>query len=219
MIYKQPPSWLAHHGVQGQKWGIKHGPPYPLDSGPSNSKSSNKSNPKIKSKDVAFNPNEIRDNDRLKKMALTGLMAMNNSKNYIDTFDPTDNDSWEAFKTDAFWFLYEDQTDLMPAIADLANKGYTAKQIRSYFDNAQKKANAKEKTITDPEKWAEWYYNDNEAFYTSEFWDGIKGSDYVEKCVDFVKNKTVTTADGEYPQWYNTIVGEAPKVSKKEDTK
>ena len=22
--------WLAHHGVQGQKWHVKHGPPYPL---------------------------------------------------------------------------------------------------------------------------------------------------------------------------------------------
>lgn len=23
--------WLAHHGVQGQKWGVRNGPPYPLD--------------------------------------------------------------------------------------------------------------------------------------------------------------------------------------------
>ena len=25
--------WLAHYGIQGQKWGVKHGPPYPLDRG------------------------------------------------------------------------------------------------------------------------------------------------------------------------------------------
>ena len=25
-------NYLAHHGIQGQKWGIKNGPPYPLDS-------------------------------------------------------------------------------------------------------------------------------------------------------------------------------------------
>lgn len=24
--------WLAHHGVKGQKWGERNGPPYPLDS-------------------------------------------------------------------------------------------------------------------------------------------------------------------------------------------
>lgn len=23
--------WLAHHGVKDQKWGVKNGPPYPLD--------------------------------------------------------------------------------------------------------------------------------------------------------------------------------------------
>jgi len=28
--------WLAHHGVKGQKWGEKNGPPYPLDSSKSN---------------------------------------------------------------------------------------------------------------------------------------------------------------------------------------
>lgn len=25
-------NYLSHHGVQGQKWGIKNGPPYPLNS-------------------------------------------------------------------------------------------------------------------------------------------------------------------------------------------
>ena len=24
--------WIAHHGIRGQQWGIKNGPPYPLDS-------------------------------------------------------------------------------------------------------------------------------------------------------------------------------------------
>ena len=24
--------WLCHHGIEGQKWGIKNGPPYPLNS-------------------------------------------------------------------------------------------------------------------------------------------------------------------------------------------
>lgn len=24
---------LAHHGIDGQKWGVRNGPPYPLDSG------------------------------------------------------------------------------------------------------------------------------------------------------------------------------------------
>ena len=37
MKYYQYEIWdkkttLAHHGVEGQKWGKRHGPPYPLDS-------------------------------------------------------------------------------------------------------------------------------------------------------------------------------------------
>lgn len=24
---------LYHHGIQGQKWGVRNGPPYPLDKG------------------------------------------------------------------------------------------------------------------------------------------------------------------------------------------
>ena len=24
--------YLAHHGIKGQKWGVKNGPPYPLHS-------------------------------------------------------------------------------------------------------------------------------------------------------------------------------------------
>ncbi len=24
-------SWLAHHGIKNQQWGVRHGPPYPLD--------------------------------------------------------------------------------------------------------------------------------------------------------------------------------------------
>ncbi len=29
----EDPSELAHHGIKGQKWGVKNGPPYPLETG------------------------------------------------------------------------------------------------------------------------------------------------------------------------------------------
>ena len=32
------PNYLMHHGVDGQKWGVKHGPPYPLDDSTSTGK-------------------------------------------------------------------------------------------------------------------------------------------------------------------------------------
>lgn len=32
-IYMSPASELYHHGIRGQKWGVRHGPPYPLEGG------------------------------------------------------------------------------------------------------------------------------------------------------------------------------------------
>lgn len=33
---------LYHHGIKGQKWGVKNGPPYPLNSSKTNNRSSSK---------------------------------------------------------------------------------------------------------------------------------------------------------------------------------
>ena len=51
--------FLEHHGIKGQKWGVKNGPPYPLDSSKSTGsklkKSSGKKSPsKTKSKDGKY---------------------------------------------------------------------------------------------------------------------------------------------------------------------
>ena len=32
-IYKSESAYLMHHGIKGQKWGQKNGPPYPIGSG------------------------------------------------------------------------------------------------------------------------------------------------------------------------------------------
>ena len=40
------PNYLMHHGVSGQRWGVKHGPPYPLDSNISTGK-------KLRTKDMS----------------------------------------------------------------------------------------------------------------------------------------------------------------------
>lgn len=36
---KQAPNWMAHHGIEGQRWGVRHGPPYPLEATISTGKS------------------------------------------------------------------------------------------------------------------------------------------------------------------------------------
>ena len=58
--------------------------------------------------------------------AILGLKAINKS-GIRDKADPSN-------KWDKEWFLYEDQTQLLPEIADLINHGRTAKQIISSLD-------------------------------------------------------------------------------------
>ena len=202
--------WLAHHGIDGQKWGVKHGPPYPLDSSVSTGSKLKGSGKKITSKNVMYDPNQITDKERLKKATITGMMAMNNSSDYIDTYDP---ESSKNFNNDAIWFLYEDQTMLMPAIADLANQGFSDKEIRDFFDRKKVSISKKEKTFANDEDWANWYYTP-EVLSVSEFWtDKLKNGDYIDKCVDWVKNKTVTTGDGDYPYWYEKVTNEHPNIT------
>lgn len=39
--------YISHHGIDGQKWGVRNGPPYPLDKNQkNNTKSSSNSNTK-----------------------------------------------------------------------------------------------------------------------------------------------------------------------------
>ncbi len=37
--------YLSHHGIKGQKWGVRNGPPYPL--GPSQHSTASKSSGKL----------------------------------------------------------------------------------------------------------------------------------------------------------------------------
>lgn len=53
--YRYPyPNELFHHGVGGQKWGVRHGPPYPLYEGDGNSKAVRESKAKYGPSDSGF---------------------------------------------------------------------------------------------------------------------------------------------------------------------
>lgn len=54
--------FLVHHGVDGQKWGVKHGPPYPLDRTEKNSKTIDKLNKR------KAGQGKVADNYRKKKI-------------------------------------------------------------------------------------------------------------------------------------------------------
>lgn len=67
---------LAHHGIKGQKWGVRNGPPYPLEksSGSDKIKEEQKSRsfniPRNKFTDYALNPEKAPDKARVFESAL-----------------------------------------------------------------------------------------------------------------------------------------------------
>lgn len=62
-----------------------------------------------------------RESKRHIKAAILGLKA-------LEEGDPKD-------KLNQWWFLNEDQTDLLPQMADLVIQGYNKKQIINLLDN------------------------------------------------------------------------------------
>lgn len=142
LVYK---NFLAHHGIDGQKWGVRNGPPYPLSKSTHNkvvTKSKDSSVHKQKtSKDISSNywspdykkaVTNKEEMKRAKNAADTGLKALHRMGRNIGDFDPN-----HITGLDREWFLFEDQTIGLPMIADLANQGYTSKEISDFVDKIE----------------------------------------------------------------------------------
>lgn len=70
--------YLAHHGIEGQKWGVKHGPPYPLP----------QSNKKLSKKHFGPNTPVVKDDGDLK--AISDKEIINVVRKFRTKEDPTD---------------------------------------------------------------------------------------------------------------------------------
>lgn len=53
--------YLIHHGIEGQKWGVRNGPPYPLDKNKFNKKKKKKSEPVKKTKEQSVAEGSAKD--------------------------------------------------------------------------------------------------------------------------------------------------------------
>lgn len=159
-IYKDDSSEeLYHHGVEGQKWGVKHGPPYPLDRATHNrvvrgrpdttkSNASRSSNSGL----VSFikNRKDTRDKKQQEKELIRNKKKLDNEANYFEgeyyEYNPnTKTAKGKYFNSviDAENALYELEDDLSALFNDnIGNK----KMYQEFFDKQQKE-NLKDEAI------------------------------------------------------------------------
>lgn len=131
------PNYLAHHGIKGQKWGVRRfqNPDGTLtEAGKKRRVSTTKANPRDRIDDMqkrVLDPNESRNNEDVRqrsiKAADVGLKALTKLGRGVLAPDE------QITGAHRFWFLMEDQTIGLPQIADLmANQKWTAKQVKQY---------------------------------------------------------------------------------------
>ena len=169
---------FLHHGIQGQKWGVKNGPPYPLDEkASSNSKSKTVNNDKkaINNTKIIFNDSKSDEARHLRTSACKlGLQALK-KMGRLSFLDEND----ELFtKNNYFWFWEEDQTIGLPIIASLIDNGISRNKLSSMIKEAKTKSPYSEETSK----------MDN---FNQEFIFGIRegyiGDDFIDACYEIKK--------------------------------
>lgn len=154
---------LYHHGIKGQQWGKRNGPPYPLSKDVSTGKRLKvdehgglkdimlkRTEKKAKKLEEKMNKEKKPLPTKIKDADLLSEENMNKSKNKdrtdkaaelgLKALNDSDRYQYETFdpknEDDKWWFLYEDQTIGLPLIADMVRQGYSKKQIYDMIDEA-----------------------------------------------------------------------------------
>ena len=103
---------MAHHGIKGQKWGVRNGPPYPLEKSSESDKiedirsSKGITIPRSKFTDYALNPEKAPDKARVFKSAL-GYDKDNCDKLIEDIEKHADNDKMIEKGDNGYGMRYE----------------------------------------------------------------------------------------------------------------
>lgn len=136
-------AYLVHHGILGQKWGVRRYQNYDgtlTEAGKKRYQSGSKGDLESITKDLANfsgNPSEaIRKVGKERAIAAAdlGLKALVESgdvdQEWINGMDK---------KSAREWFVYEDQTIGCAAIADLINQGYSATDVKTFIRDVEQK--------------------------------------------------------------------------------
>lgn len=159
-------NYLAHHGVAGQKWGQRHGPPYPLNSNPSKQASL-----KAKSKssyNKLYGGNEpSHEVHTMKSISATALLATAIATALIGTKMGNDRQKAKEEKNASSANKDIDETyDLDERYADIGgekglNKNETRAQISKKYE-VFRDLKAKDYGKKDYKKWYEDMANENQ---------------------------------------------------------
>ena len=173
---------FLHHGIQGQKWGVRNGPPYPLNKKES-SKSQGKNDEKAinNAKEMFNNPYSENSKKMIKSAAKLGISAMYKAeigdtymiKNMFGDGNPFSPDHLS-------WFWYEDQTIGMPIIAALIDNGISRNKLSSMMKDAKAKNPYDEKT----QKLDDF---SQELIFAMR--EGYVGDDFINACYEIKKWK------------------------------
>ena len=128
-----PHGYLIHHGIIGQKWGVRRfqNKDGSLTSTGKKRYNEGGSTPAEKFQKLKlFSPDtgEPIDEKQAEKIAKFGLEVMRNR--WGDTYADPNN------KSDQEWFLYEDQTIGQSTVVDMALRGMSKREIHDLIDEA-----------------------------------------------------------------------------------
>ena len=119
---------LYHHGILGQKWGVRHGPPYPLDS---NTKANSSGGLRMNLQFFALRPQDC-PTVHLDRMVYA--MVMRAAYDWIEGTNETE----DSFMLDVDGFTYTiDNTDKdLPRVIGIKpiDQGYTDYYERDDYD-------------------------------------------------------------------------------------
>lgn len=120
---------LMHHGIEGQKWGVKHGPPYPLD---------RKTSSKIKkSGKVTVNIKTLSDDD------LRRIISRLQMEKQLKELTAADTKKAESYAKKSSAKLRDKLTDTAFDIMSTSLKTISAYGLKKALEQGDKKGKAK----------------------------------------------------------------------------
>ena len=183
-VYRKKESYLCHHGIKGQHWGVKNGPPYPLD---------------IKvSRQIKAGKNEDRHTGKHtgRSHSFASLGSV-----YVRTNEDIAKESWEDFykKPEEYKKQFRDNDAFLREVNDTGDgyknaverdeikkllEGNLRRDVSSYYDKDYKRWERKDRNTIDQDE--------EEDIRKYGFIDSMRGHTQIENINSYHREMTPT---------------------------